>query len=388
MRFLLLLISLAMASSVVAEEQKTFDGLPKNVHAVLEISPEVPQLGEPFYVRLTLENKGDEEIVLPQGYCNHWDSYVFGNFFVLDLDTDISIPFWGVSYSTEYSKFIFAPHSDRNSGETTFLAGKEKRIQYLEESILDRDLGNEKDVWKTFVDDKNAKLRYSSLWAPFDDGISVFETKTGDRLCYYGTTAKFTKYSVSIPVQFSNDSIDELLKIADLKKNKKQIEPEQGPAPHPTGLPLDKKRFSLNDREELVNLYPQGTAKSKEHLLNTWERIQKRGSTDEDVNGLARYLWTLPEMERQYFVTQMLSGISEEKAKGFFQSRKFFFEILRMFPEEYEILWRGKRTNAIKQYQKFQDVSLDELEKEFAEHLRSPIPNDAGKGNEIRGFIE
>ena len=393
---LLLGIAATVSTSIFTEGQELSTGLPKEIHAVLEFSPAVPKLGEPFYVRFFLENKGEEPIFVPIGYFSHWHWYDGGDkSFLLGLDTSIPIPRLPATMHESGNPFvilnpriltrnqILAPRGGRE--EVVLLAGGEKLCTYLEEHTFDLELESKNDIWKAFIEDTNIKLCYSSFWAR-GDGVTSVKSKV-DTIYYYGSNSTIFDYKIFVPIRFADDTIAELLRIAKLERAKPRIEPAPELSPHPTGLPVNRKLISLKNREELEKHYPSGTARSKEYIMNTWEQIQIQGSTDADVDGFARYLWTLPEMERQYFTTRMLFVPHEEKITGFFRSRKFFFEILRMLPNEYIVAGKDKSSLLIEHYQQFQDISLEELKKDFVEHLKLPIPSDAGKGNTIRGFI-
>ena len=403
MRYVVFLFAIITATSTAmfADEEKLPFGLPDGIHATLEVSPEVPKLGEPFYVRLTLENKTDDAIIITEGSLNHWYPYIgdTGNskHFVIGLKTSVLIPHWPTGYaysdSEDYEFIVLDPRLVHRAGFSSLLASGEKRIQYLEEHILDRDLESRQETWKSFITYKNITLHYASLWMPFDKDRPISKDKNHPYGYYFFSNTDKFNYHVSMPIRFSNDSVEELLKIEQQKNLITRLKFPIGSSilsdMYYPFLPYDQKRIALTDREYLEKLYPPGTAKSKEHVLNFWERIQIRGSTDEDINGLVQYLWTLPEIERQYFTTRMLSLISEKSAKMAFRSLKFFFEILRMSPEEFHILSQGNISNSIafKQYQLFHKMTLEELEKEFEKHLTLPIPDDVGKGNKIRGYI-
>jgi hypothetical protein len=346
------------------------EGLPTGLEGQLEVSPPCPVLGEPFYVRVILKNNSEEPINLP-------DSYVFSKFFsrasyLLDiLSPHLSGYVRDTTYAVSGSGLIIAPESLDKTPNLPLLP-KTTRVLLLDEyRLFPRDDENQ-EQWVKFLNDPDVKIRFTF----FNEEDNV----KGSLI----TPIQFK----SLPDVFLNLAKEEnrILKEHTQSMNEKDVYPfilTKGVLINAQNraacvlLPAEQ-RISFEKR------YPPGTSRMKLHFLILKQEILESDYQSDKIEELLYWLWTLPEIERQYFVLSLLWTFDKD-GENLKTKPNIIETIVRMYPENYNSTLHKNRKTL---YETLKNKSphknnISPLE----EIINRPLPSYAGQGNEARGFF-
>jgi hypothetical protein len=348
------------------------NGLPLGIEGQLEVSPSNPVLGEPFYVRVVLSNKGDESVTIP-------DSYPTSMFFsrasyVLDVLSDNLGNYSRGDYKFDDSGLIIAPEFLSNTKCSPLLQNT-KRVILLDEYKLFQLDFEDKEKWNNFVNEKDAKLRFT-----------------------YFTEDKKNAGCLTIPIQFR--PLPNVF--LDMAKEEKQIceEKTQGKSKEEAFQLIDTTAVRINaqnraaclllpkdQRRSFEKRYPPGTSRMKLHLLILKQEMIDSGFQKTKVEEFIHYFWTLPEIERQVLAmrTLMLILVSyNDYDKQLRTIPKVVESLIQMSPEHYDATFPQSRKIL---YEKWLQQKLSGTISTFEEIINRPLPVYAGQGNEARGFF-
>lgn len=362
------------ASALSASEWQ--EGLPNGLVGRLEVSPRSPSLGEPFYVRAIIKNTGNKPVDAPPSF---FSSKYFGQdgAFVLDI---VSASLKRSGYSRALFKnnaygYIIAPIMPKQGIRSEQISPQESRVLLLAEFEVFPAEHEDQNRWNDFLEEKDTLLR---LNATFDKKLQV------GRLAI---PIRFKPYSTVL----SNLVTEENSIFKEKTRNLDDVEKENINMMLNRCIGGNNRSSCLllpsNEQEDFEKKYPPGTLRSQLHLMILTNNSEY---TETGSKKAIRWLWSLPEIERQYFVTTFFFVKRHESryAKSF---GRFFEELLRMYPENYQTVSGDSRAKHYEIYDFFwnreKKLSQSEIRAKVDSLMNTPAPDYAGIGNESRGFF-
>lgn len=349
----------------------------------LDISPEKPVLGEPFYVKATITNTGKTEINVPKSFVLYPFLSTRGGF-VLDI---LSKSLKSVGYSRAPSRvsgidsgYIIAPDKWRDPVMSFIEPGK-KRVMLLGRFTVYQLDYEDNTVWEEFLKEEDAQLRLSIFTNDRENIISI------NRPISF---KPFPSVFLSLKEEENQILLDAKKRLG-IEKNDIDFDSEWGQYINSKNrwccILLPPHEIDLFEKK-----YPPGTSRALLRIRILPKKIKESNYQENHFQEYIRFLWTLPEIERQYRVFSIfcIRTSAEFHLKMF---ERHLEDLLCMYPENYANNPDSEfERNDLYDIYRLYANDKDELdEEELRAHvdaiLRRPIPPYAGIGNEARGFF-